>query len=260
VALQIQPGQRAVAVRVNAECLAGGWVLPGSHVDVSLTTRGAEASTRIFLQNMLVLAVDQTDQRGDGVRNILGQTVTVAATPEEANRLKLASSLGELSLMLRRPGESDTTGHVVTTVADLNKPLSGGKAKEDDIPQVPAASSDFALPKVDEKQTEEDPKPAPVKEKDPAPVRKVVKKDHVMRIRNGHDQRKVRFALNEKEDDDENGGATAEEEKPLKRDEPRKEEKKEDAQPETPSAKPAPAPTTPSGRSTRTPSTKTRGN
>src|SRR5947209_418121 len=48
----MKPGQRAIALKVNAESLAGGFVLPGTHVDVVSTLRGgSEAETKTILQD-----------------------------------------------------------------------------------------------------------------------------------------------------------------------------------------------------------------
>jgi len=54
-------GKRAVAIRTTAEKVAGGFVLPGSRVDVYHTIRRGdrEAESRVVLQNILVRAVDQ---------------------------------------------------------------------------------------------------------------------------------------------------------------------------------------------------------
>ncbi len=62
---KLPPGMRAIALKVNAESLAGGFVLPGYRVDVVSTTRGNtnESVSKIILQNMLVLAVDTIAQR-----------------------------------------------------------------------------------------------------------------------------------------------------------------------------------------------------
>ncbi len=56
---KLPSGMRAIALKVNAESLAGGFVLPGYRVDVVSTMRnGNESVSKIILQNMLVLAVD----------------------------------------------------------------------------------------------------------------------------------------------------------------------------------------------------------
>jgi Flp pilus assembly protein CpaB len=78
VALQIQPGQRALAIKVNAEALVGGFVLPGSRVNLSATIGGRDASTRTF-RNVLVLVTDSVQ----GPPNNRYHIVVVALTPTQ---------------------------------------------------------------------------------------------------------------------------------------------------------------------------------
>src|SRR3954453_4087703 len=88
MAAQMAPGERAIAIKVNAESLAGGFVLPGSRVDVVSTMRGGpdNAESKIILQNMLILSVDTQSNKDPEKQAILGQTVTLSAKPEEAQR------------------------------------------------------------------------------------------------------------------------------------------------------------------------------
>jgi hypothetical protein len=98
----------------------GGFVLPGSRVDVICTTRGADTTSKVILQNLRVLAVDQlvkekAEQPGPTV-----STVTLAARPEEATRLALASNLGDLRLALRAQGDDKAVAPIVTRKEDLD--------------------------------------------------------------------------------------------------------------------------------------------
>src|SRR5579883_1196292 len=139
---KLPPGMRAIAIKVNAESLAGGFVLPGYRVDVVSTTRGNphESTSRIILQNMLVLAVDMVAQRDHQTTARLGSTVTLAATPEEAQRLSLASALGELRLTLRSPEDDKIVRLPGSKWEDLGKPTRDNLgAKEDDVPPVVSA-------------------------------------------------------------------------------------------------------------------------
>ncbi len=88
----LKEGQRAVAIKVTPESLVGGFVLPGSKVDVMfIMKRGdGDSKTQIVLQDMLVLAVDMKRTRDEGTDAVLGSTATLAATPEEAEQLSLA--------------------------------------------------------------------------------------------------------------------------------------------------------------------------
>lgn len=105
----IPPGMRALTVEVNTYVGVGGFILPNTRVDVLVTvgsyTDKEEASTRIILENIKVLAVDQTFQR-KGDDPVTVQTVTLLVTPDQAEKLVLASTEGKLQLTLRN--DSDT--------------------------------------------------------------------------------------------------------------------------------------------------------
>jgi pilus assembly protein CpaB len=114
----IQDGMRAVTVRVNDVEGVGGFVLPGDRVDV-LLTRQSERTTGmndVVLQNARVLAVDQlADDAAD--RPTVVKAVTLEVDTTGAQKIALAASLGNLSLMLRRAGEQvmDATRRVTTS-------------------------------------------------------------------------------------------------------------------------------------------------
>ena len=157
---KLPPGLRAIALKVNAESLAGGFVLPGYRVDVVSTTRNqtnaSDSSSRIILQNMLVLAVDTIANRDGQTNSILGSTVTLAATPEEAQRLSLAAALGELRLTLRTPDDNKIVRLPTSKSDDLNKPTrDNAAAKEDEaiaalsappVPPLPPLPKDAPAP------------------------------------------------------------------------------------------------------------------
>lgn len=120
----LKPGQIAVAIKVNAESLAGGFVLPGAKVVViSTESRSRDYKSRMVLQDMLVLAVGDNSERDPEKKSLVAPTVTLAATPEEAGRLKLAQAMGELSLLLKPPGEQTSVKHFVVQPDDLNNPI-----------------------------------------------------------------------------------------------------------------------------------------
>jgi pilus assembly protein CpaB len=101
---RMRKGYRAVGLNVNAQTASGGFVLPNSHVDiVSVITepKTNKTSSKIILQNILVLAVDQLSSRPDDKSAVVANTVTVEVTPEQAQRLALAQRLGTISLILR---------------------------------------------------------------------------------------------------------------------------------------------------------------
>lgn len=193
ISSQLLPGQRAVAIKVTAESLAGGFVLPGTRVDVVCTSRGNnDPNSKVVLQNMLVLAVDVTDTRNPEQRTILGQTVTLAATPNEATRLTLAGAVGDLRLMLKGLGDTTKVGEVTTRIGDLEKPLGpGGTANEGSSSDAPPATA--ALPVIPE-----DSKAPPAEE--PKTVPAAPRRKHVMTIYVGTQKEKAIFHEGEDED------------------------------------------------------------
>jgi pilus assembly protein CpaB len=191
---KLPPGMRAIALKVNAESLAGGFVLPGYRVDVVSTMRGgaSESVSKIILQNMLVLAVDMIANRDNQTTSMLGSTVTLAATPEEATRLSLAAALGELRLTLRTPDDNKIVRLPGSKWEDLGKPMhDGAMVREEDVTVVASAPPWPPLSPLPK-----DPPPPPVvqktpeKESEPPPVQ-----THTMTIINGDYIQKAVFTL-----------------------------------------------------------------
>lgn len=116
MAVALDPGMRAMALPLSAESAAGGFILPGDHVDVVLTRQvdspsptGASGSSatpgRAFvantvLDNVKVLAIDQNTGVQKGA-SVVGATGTVEVTPKQAEILLLAKSSGQLTFVLR---------------------------------------------------------------------------------------------------------------------------------------------------------------
>jgi pilus assembly protein CpaB len=241
----LAPGMRAIAVRVNPESLAGGFVLQGSRVDVMWTTRSSDASSQIILQSMLVLAIDMQDTRNPEIKSILGQTVTMAATPEESTRLAVACSNGELRLLPKSHGDTRRINQVVARIGDLGKPL--GRNEDDEKPEGAATAPTVkpVLPVLPEEAPIPTPAPAP------AVVAKSRKK-HVLTIFNGASKERVVAVDGDGEDNDAAPAAPATPAAPAapaKATRPEPEVKKEEpkANPAAPAATAAPA-----TRSTRT--------
>lgn len=122
LAAKLEPGMRAIGVKIKAESSAGGFIKPGDYVDVILTYQirnaGGQAmamlaqrlATQTILSNVRVLAVDQTAQPSgekDKDKIKVGKTATLELTRKQAETLALAEQMGELTLVLRRLGEDD---------------------------------------------------------------------------------------------------------------------------------------------------------
>src|ERR1700722_5110068 len=102
----IPPGMRAVSVRVNEIVSVAGFVGPGTRVDVLLTGTpegSAESQTTTVLQNVSVIASGQRLERnaaGDAQKT---PVITLLVSPDDAERLALASAKGRIQLSLRNP-------------------------------------------------------------------------------------------------------------------------------------------------------------
>jgi pilus assembly protein CpaB len=115
-------GMKAVTVRVNDVQGVAGFVLPGDRVDVLLTRTGEKntATTDVVLQDARVLAIDQlADERTDKPSVVKAVTLEVNITDGE--RVSLASTVGTLSLLLRKAGELVDNDARRVTSADLGK-------------------------------------------------------------------------------------------------------------------------------------------
>jgi pilus assembly protein CpaB len=116
----VRPGMKAVTVRVNDVEGVGGFVLPGDHVDVVMTRqidKGA-ATTEVILQNRRVLAIDQSaDERA--AKAAIAKSVTLEVETVEAQKVWLASSVGNLSLLLRKAGETASAKTRKISLKDL---------------------------------------------------------------------------------------------------------------------------------------------
>jgi pilus assembly protein CpaB len=119
----LDPGMTAVAVRVNDVQGVAGFVLPGDRVDVLLTRQGEKnmASTDVVIENARVLAIDQlADEKTDKPSVVKAVTLEVNITDGE--KVALASTVGTLSLLLRKAGATDNDDSRRVTSADLGQP------------------------------------------------------------------------------------------------------------------------------------------
>ena len=114
----IPTGKRAVSVRVNEVIGVAGYVLPGTRVDVvatqSPTNRGEDMTSKVVLSNVEVLtAGTRLEHDSKDGKPIQVTVVTLVVTPEQAERLTLASTEGKIQLALRNPLDlesPETTG------------------------------------------------------------------------------------------------------------------------------------------------------
>ena len=102
----IAVGMRAEAVRVNDVTAVAGFVVPGTRVDVLVTgnpTGSSEPQTMTVLQDVAVLATGQRTERSATGEPQNASVVTLLVSPEESEKLALASQEGRIQLVLRNP-------------------------------------------------------------------------------------------------------------------------------------------------------------
>lgn len=144
LAAALGPGMRAVTVKVSQEQGVAGFVFPGDRVDVLLaqTIEVKEGSAypddQIFtaetiVRNVRVLATDQRydaeDETGKTPVRTFG-SVTLEATPDLAERIAVAQSMGKLSLALRPLAESSGELEAAIASGEINVPTKGGTEAE----------------------------------------------------------------------------------------------------------------------------------
>ncbi len=141
LAAVMDPGMRAVAIKVKAESMVGGFIAPGDRVDVVMTyeVKGAELdnpevrrevrkyAAETILENVRVLAIDQVAKKEDDKAKV-GRTVTLEVDTSGAERLNLASVMSDdgLTLTLRPLGDdviSDNKKKRITTDTDISSIL-----------------------------------------------------------------------------------------------------------------------------------------
>ncbi len=139
LAAALGPGMRAVTITVSEKSGVAGFVFPGDHVDLMLTTAvkvnqpqgqgGATPDTRdlyateTILKNLRVLATDQsTEQETNNGKTIVHtfHTATLEVTPKIAEKIEVAQQGGALSLVLRSLADNQS---------DLDHAIANGSVK-----------------------------------------------------------------------------------------------------------------------------------
>jgi pilus assembly protein CpaB len=119
----LEPGKRAVTVRVDDVRGVAGFIQPGDLVDVVLIrteaeSRSNESYSDIILQSAKVLAIDQvTGERTE--QPIIAKAVTLEVNVEDAQKILLAANIGRLSLILRQPAQASNDPAQRVTEQDL---------------------------------------------------------------------------------------------------------------------------------------------
>jgi len=137
----IPKGMRAVAVPVNEVVGVAGFVIPGMHVDVLISGAPPEnppalgTLTKTLLQNIEVLSAGQDFKKDAEGKPVMVQVVNLLVTPEQAERLSLASHQTTIQLVLRNPLDRDTAQTPGTALAHLFNGVAGSRASADAAPR-----------------------------------------------------------------------------------------------------------------------------
>jgi pilus assembly protein CpaB len=123
--LLIPPGMRAVSVQVDEVSDISGFILPHAHVDILVAVsnqgggQGDKPFSKIVLQNVEILAVAQEVENKKDEPELV-KVVTVLVTPQDAERLSLATREGVLRLAMRNYSDSKI---VLTSGTDVEQLL-----------------------------------------------------------------------------------------------------------------------------------------
>ncbi|SNS33569.1 Flp pilus assembly protein CpaB [Sphingopyxis indica] len=144
LAAALGPGMRAVTVKVSKEEGVAGFVFPGDRVDVLLSQKlkveegSSYPDSELFtaetiVRNVRVLATDQRydaeDETGKTPVRTFG-SVTLEATPDIAEKIAVAQSMGTLSLALRPLAESAGELEEAIASGDVDVPANGADEKK----------------------------------------------------------------------------------------------------------------------------------
>ncbi len=138
LAAVLTPGKRATSVGVDAVSGTAGLIWPGDHVDLILTQEiqdanvpiGCRFSGETVLKDVRVIAIDQQLVQG-GTSSTADtsqqqRTVTLEVSPEDVEKVAVATRLGKLGLAVRPVDAGmpvDQKDHAVTCSRDVSSAI-----------------------------------------------------------------------------------------------------------------------------------------
>jgi pilus assembly protein CpaB len=137
----VPQGMRLKTILVDARKSAAGLLSPGDRVDVQIYISRNDAyginepTTKIFLQNVRVFAVDSTIEKssdGEDARAV-AKTVSLIVTPAQANKITLAENVGEVSLIPRHPDDETVVDDSEQSFLDLTDPSTANSRRKEQI-------------------------------------------------------------------------------------------------------------------------------
>lgn len=119
---KIPDGMRAVAVVTNEVNNVSGFLFPGSHVDVLVSFRqdnSKDPMTTTVLQDIQVLSTGEKLQPDPNGKPQNVKVVTLLLTPDDAEKLLLASNQGTVQFVLRNASDQDKPATKPVNLKDL---------------------------------------------------------------------------------------------------------------------------------------------
>jgi pilus assembly protein CpaB len=133
----LEPGMRAVSIRVDDITGVAGFVTPGDRVDVLLTrqkttvdqpnselttaaTPTSELASEVILENVKILTTDQSADQS-ATQATVARAVTVEVNSDDAQKVALAQQMGTLYLLLRSAGDASSAGASEMSASGFDK-------------------------------------------------------------------------------------------------------------------------------------------
>ena len=138
--VRITPGKRAFGLRINDVAGIAGMVQPNSRVDLMIIVSSKAQDkhvARLFMSNMRVLAIGTVVQRADDGRPINSHVASIEVNPDEAERLAIAQTQGEITLVLRGYGDPDSIQTKGATSSDVLTQLNNAPARTKQLQKRP---------------------------------------------------------------------------------------------------------------------------
>jgi pilus assembly protein CpaB len=138
----LEAGKRAMAVRVDEIIGVSGFIVPDDRVDVIVTTTppgtGGQENriAKIVLQNKRVLSVAQSTEQKEG-KPQLARSITLEVSPEDAEKLSLASQEGQIALALRGLGDDGQANTAGVRKGDLLATVAAKKVAPGTVVRAP---------------------------------------------------------------------------------------------------------------------------
>lgn len=125
LAFQLENGQRAVSININQQIAVAYLARPGDRIDVMLSYESPSSkqpTTVTILQNILVLAIGSELRQGTQAPSD-SATMTLAVTPDQAERIIWAEDYGKIRLVLR----PSTDQQLISTPGQTIQSVVGGR-------------------------------------------------------------------------------------------------------------------------------------